>query len=475
MKNTIDYDVLQNTTSISQLDELVKSLGSAEIHEVIGKSRIGELAAHISKIGGNGTPLDRMRAAAAAARLLEVLGSPGELLAETASALLQRSPPALSELRDGDEKYYFAIALGSLRANRLLKYSTEAAVSEENAENARKKLLEISLRESGQLATWIYSVRSALLETALPVGEQRLKRMRRVAVAMEDVCARWDGTVGEIGPALEALSRSIFERCRFQELNELSIALFDHLIEVLRRAIQTHISTALLSKTYALLPALKGVCSDLAWTGYTTESPAVQKCRTLLLEAMVILARQGKTDRDVVRLLEVTLPVRSLLEQRVVTSFGDARDVAPEVQQWWKKLGRVAAARSNEQDVEPSVDQAIGMLAIRLEDMVDAAGKLSTDVAPLLHVTDPVLAPVVASIARDHAESLRLARQLCRMRKIEAMGLTGMKMEFNPGVHEFLPGTTDGHRIVRVLRDGVLKDYGGQKKAILKALVEPAP
>jgi hypothetical protein len=91
----------------------------------------------------------------------------------------------------------------------------------------------------------------------------------------------------------------------------------------------------------------------------------------------------------------------------------------------------------------------------------------------MLEISDPVTASNVISAAAGYAEIAQTALLLARMRKLKKTELKGMVVEFNPLQHELLSDTSQGVREVRVVRDGVQKDFGGSIKTLVKPRVEP--
>jgi len=67
----------------------------------------------------------------------------------------------------------------------------------------------------------------------------------------------------------------------------------------------------------------------------------------------------------------------------------------------------------------------------------------------------------------------QIARRLARMRKLTTTSLRGARVEYNPLEHEMLGGHQPGVRKVKVVRDGVQKEFAGKVKTLVKPWVEP--
>jgi len=59
------------------------------------------------------------------------------------------------------------------------------------------------------------------------------------------------------------------------------------------------------------------------------------------------------------------------------------------------------------------------------------------------------------------------------MRKLTKTDLKGERMEYNPMEHEMLGGHKPGVRRVKVVRDGIKKEFAGKIKTLVKPWVEP--
>ena len=95
-------------------------------------------------------------------------------------------------------------------------------------------------------------------------------------------------------------------------------------------------------------------------------------------------------------------------------------------------------------------------------------------VVRLLKVSNPLLADTTSRASKGYGEISRIARQLGRVRKLKVTNNKGDIVEYNRRLHEMLGGHQPGVRMVKVLRNGVQKEFGGIVKTIIKEWVEPA-
>jgi hypothetical protein len=153
--------------------------------------------------------------------------------------------------------------------------------------------------------------------------------------------------------------------------------------------------------------------------------------------------------------------------------FADVHDADPEVREWWIAGGNVTQAnRTSEHKVGNNEDQQIGAMLIEVESNKESMEKLSRAVVPFLEISDPVLASTVKRATAGYAEIAQTARRLARMRKLTKTDLKGELLEYNPLEHEMLGGHQPGIRKVRVVRDGIRKEFGGKIKTLVKPWVK---
>ena len=100
-------------------------------------------------------------------------------------------------------------------------------------------------------------------------------------------------------------------------------------------------------------------------------------------------------------------------------------------------------------------------------------GKLNSAVVPILKTFDPYQAATVQRAATGYESIAQVAERLARMRKLSKTDLQGSVVEYNPIEHDMEGGHRSGIRKVKVVRDGILKEFGGKKKTLVKPRVEP--
>ena len=216
----------------------------------------------------------------------------------------------------------------------------------------------------------------------------------------------------------------------------------------------------------------KRILGPGVWARFLARSVNISTIRTALLEAALILARQNRTDKRLVTVLRSCYASRPQISAAVNRHFRDAGDLIPDVAEFWIKVGEVTGTRQVEQKVGNTEDQQIGALLLEVESRKEVMNKLGRAVAPIIEISDPVMASTVRRAAQGYEEIAQIVRRLGRIRKLTPAGRMGERIEYDSRIHQMVGGHRPGVRQVRVIRDGILKEFGGRKRTLVKAWVQ---
>ena len=146
--------------------------------------------------------------------------------------------------------------------------------------------------------------------------------------------------------------------------------------------------------------------------------------------------------------------------------FDKAQELDPDVRQWWVNAGVVTgSSRAVVHKVGISEDQMIGELLIEVLNTQPLWRHCGTQLRLYLKSMIRFL-PKVTGAAAGYADIARNALMLARMRRLSKTALKGEIVEFNPLQHELLSDVRQGVRSVKVVRDGIQKDFGGSIKCL---------
>lgn len=472
----VDLQTIENAEDLPSLNELLtQSMKQMQIQQLIRGPNLASIVESVVALASNAPAEEELFAAAILGRLAAVARGREAEVFSSASELFSEEPTSIESLSDGDEKDYAARVLGYTDTDWLIPYCAREALAIDTANNARKELLKILLAQAGSIADCIrLLVGEQAVVKSIDPPDTRIKRVRRIFESLAEVARNFDGDVGqEPGTALCALVDSLVRGTTSAD-TEAVHATLDSAISVLVRVIELRFSHALHSETYQLLQDGKKLLHPGAWARFIEASTMIHKVQTNLLETALVLARQNRTDKEILKAMEASWPSVTVITSAVKRHFKDAVDVDPDVADYWLKVGRVSQSeRAAEHKLGNIEDQQIGELLIQLDANRDCMDKLNSAVVPVLKTFDHFQAATVQRAATGYLSIAQVAERLARMRKLSKTDWLGDVVEYNPIEHDMEGGHRSGIRRVKVVRDGILKEFGGKKKTLVKPRVEP--
>lgn len=473
-------DYIRSANDLRDVNELLtKSMAQQKVQALLKANNLSlvcNAVMDLALIGDGNEEENRLIAAAMLGRLSAVARGRESIVFARIEELFVGCPLPIDTLVDGDEKYYASLTLSRLSAPWMAEYCSEQAVTTDTAEKARRVLLSKVLTETGTLSDfWQQSYGAFQSLKSIENDDTRYKRIRRISSAANDSVKSWEGEVGtDAGLALTDWFLALIRSSRKNAEEEVLADILDDALAMLLRVIELRFSNALLAPTYAMLDKARLSLGKEVWPAVTRQSKNLEKVRICLKETALVLARQGRTDKDVMSVLCSAYYSRAQAMAAIAAHFRAAQELDPDIKEWWEKAGNIQASqRKVEHKMGNSEDQQIGSLLINVEESKTVMEKLERAVVPFLEISDPPLAETVKKAAGSYSEIALAARQLAAMRKLKHMDLKGEVLEYNPLQHEMLGGHQLGIRSVKVERDGIQKDFGGKIKVLVKPRVVP--
>ena len=374
------------------------------------------------------------------------------------------------------EKQYAAQMLSHISNEWVAEYSYRESLAIETAEIARTELLSASLAREGNIADWVSRIAEHVsVINNMSNFDVRLTRVRRIFSAMNEVAERWRGDVGtNFGDQLASCLDTFLARKIGDVGQDVLFDALDQLLSILVRVIELRFSNALYANTYSVLEQGKKVVGPGLWGRYIGQSSVINNIRTALLESALVLARQNRSDKQIMAVLAASYTSKPQTALAIKRHFENVRDLDPDIGDWWRSAGEVSETQRHvEHKVGNTEDSQIGALLIEVVSNREAMDKVGRAVVPLLEISDSVLASTVKKAVDGYQGIAQTALRLARMRKLTKTDLKGEILEYNPLEHEMLGGHKTGIRRVKVVRDGIMKEFGGKIKTLVKPWVEP--
>lgn len=486
--NEINLDQICNAQSLQKLNQLLtQAMAGKKIQALIKGDNLNVVTKAIVDLAQNHDDQHKLLAAAILSKLAKIARGRRSDVVKQISLLITKEPPSLNVLADEEQtdtnenlnlgkiKYYASQSLRDIDADWLPNYCLREAVNIETPEKARRELLNIALEKHGNAADWIKAIAAqSNMFKSIKTSQSRLKRVRHLFLAILEQLQQWQGKSGdEPGQALEKLFVNFVPDKPHDVEKELLFDILNCSVEMLLRLIQLRFSVALYAKTYALIRNSKRAVGG-QWSQFLQDSSKIQNLRIYLLETALVLARQRQTDKEIIAVMTLVYTSRVQLCNAIKRHFESAQDLEAEFYDWWSNAGEPSSSRREvEHEMDNTEDKQIGSLLIEVETSTESIEKLENTVVPLLKISDPVLASTIEKIARSYTQMVQTVHRLAKMRRLDKTDSKSMVLEYNQSEHEMLGGHQSGVRTVKVIRNGITKEFGGRKKILVKAWVEP--
>ena len=474
-KKNVSVANINSATNLKELEGfLTLAMADRTIHALIKDDGLESVIDSVLDLVID--PGDELLAAAILGRLASVARGRESKVFERTDQIFTKEPDKIETLSDGEAKLYAATILACTSDSWVSEYSYREALNIDSADKARKELLNANLKREGNITQWLEQITEHATQfNAVKNTETRLKRMRRVAAVMRDVVDFWREDIGDsVGDQLSNCLKS-FITGKVNSLDETTLFdILDNLLAIFVRVIQLRFTNALYPSTYAVIVKGKRMLGPGLWRKFISQSAVIPEIRIALLESALVLARQNRSDKQIMVVLAASYNSRPQVSAAIKRHFHDARDIDPDVADWWISGGDVSETqRRVEQKVGNTEDSQIGALLIEVESSREAMDKVGRVVVPLLEISEPVLSSTVKRAVNGYKSIEQTARRLARMRKLTKTDLKGERLEYNQREHEMLGGHKAGVRRVKVVRDGIKKEFSGKIKTLVKPWVEP--
>lgn len=472
-----DMEELRRASDLRSLNtSLTQIMAKQRAQALIKGDALSKVVAEIIQRVPRDDAQHQLVAAAMLGRVAAVARGREHLVYAAAENLFSQPPPALDTLEDGNAKAYAAQMLRHVPADWVFEYCIRQSIEIDAADNARRELLSEALKRSGSLEAWFRAVSMHVQRpTDALSNDALLKRSRRILESMVGVATDWQGEVGVAPgvPLAECAARFLGGRPQQPDIGVLA-GVIDHVLSLVHRVIQLRFSHALQAETYEPIQRCRDVLGIGLWAQFLTASTSIERMQTNLLESAVVLARQSRTDKKLVHVLSLAYATKASAIAGLRHRFASASDVAPDVRRWWESLGTSAVGQEDrEHKVGNTEDEQLGVLLLEAESARESMEKIGRAVIPFLEISEGVFAATVKRAVAGYYEMAQTANRLARIRRLTRTALKGERIEFNPLEHQLLGERTTGVRWVRVVREGVQKDFGGRAKTLIKPWVEP--
>lgn len=450
---------------------LTKEMASQRIQALIRDDNLDKIVNTIINLGASSEE-GAIFAASILGRLGAVARGRQDVVFGQINSLLKNEPLPIELLEDGDAKYYAAVAIAHCTGNWLLSYSISQALEIDTSEKTRKVFVQTALVIAGSLSNFFQEISPNMgVLNELTGNDTRYRRIRRITHVVHLAVREWEQDVGfDIGASLDSWLKRVLASDK-SGIEELVLAdIINDVFGILIRIIELRFSNALLAETYAVLESVRFHTGNL-WTMLHRKISNLEKIRVSLLEAALVLARQGKTDLGIIKALNSAYYSRSQTQAAVRSHFRQADELDPNVKAWWERAGAASNVRRQvEHEYSNSEDHLIGLLLLETKELEGLVNHIDDSILPTLHL-GLVDRSYMDDMIRKLKEIMQINKQLAQMRRLTEKNMLGKMIDYEPRQHELIGGHRLGVRLVKVERDGVEKVFGSRTRIFIKPRV----
>lgn len=399
-----------------------------------------------------------------------------EEIARLSQPAFEREWPPASLLSNGDERGYVAKALAWGRAAWVQGYALRSLAAEmPNADKIRGELMAVVFAGSTNLEQVISGLREAFL-AELPAtdspADSLARRLAKTVQSLREQIVVSRLVPGEnAGKAFEEMASRPLARTGLPSDSDAAASLAQQLIGGTYDLVRRHFSMLTDSDTYSAVRYAKRIVGGM-WPRQLEDD--LQQVADCIVEAVLMLAKQGITAEDLREHLELTMGYRERAEARLRELAESHPGIDERIRRWLrgqavtKLTTNTLLQESRDIRTDPLVGEVL-MEVVRLEAAKDA---LAADVLPVLQIYDPSKVGPLEQLIGRTADVLRTVTNLTDARRLGLLGVVGGEVDYSPKYFVTTSGLTKPR--MRVVRQAIvrLNEDGQPAEVVSQGLVE---
>lgn len=423
-------------------------------------------------------PLERLAACAQLARLEQSARAISKEIRKRVTPLLDAPLDSVSLLKEGDDRYYVAKACAWTSADWVLSYSIRSAAEEPpGAEKVRGEFMSRTFERATSLDQIFVAMKDALLEskpeTETP-ADSMAKRMTRILVSLRAAIVNSLLPPGsEAGNALGDLVRWPFSSLGQPSNETAAIGLAREVILTTHDLVRSRFSLLTDTGTYSAIKFAKRLFGGASWPSELQHD--LELVAGSILEALLLLAKQGMTSPGLIEHLELVTGYRQRMEA-MLRLLADAHpELSEDVRAWLRgTTTRVSGTAQNvlAQSEDLRTDPSIGDVMIECRKLREANDVIMETAIPAIQLYDPSQAEFLQALGIRVAAMADAVDYLARRRRIGLHGKVGQEIEYAAKYFDVVKGVA-GQR-GKVVRPAIvrLSESGVPGEVITKGLLE---
>jgi hypothetical protein len=465
-----------NLSAIATLEELISEITKAQVDKSLFKWEVEEF----------NQLFDRLESLASADESLLVVATLGRIEAALKKPLFDLDRvtkivpdnPDLQVLSDGDDRHYATTLIVRLDQEWIVPWCLYNAWSEPKSEKARKEHLVLLLSKMATIKEYFEQLGKAgnsYVKKEELDEDKVATRQSRVIKVIRSVIQGWNEPAElEFGETYDAFIGAPYahfapSKCKADARKPA----VNPAIGLLNDLIGKRFTLAIESLSYKPLARLQKWCEYETWRKICKEDPEIDKLRSTISDALLVLARQNVTDSDLMRSLRLSCFDEHQFSE-ICRVKADAGHLNADIESWLRSGGKLVEERDtlktekaiSERELADEVANLMTQIC-DAEQSIAAADAAKND----LELFDPDLVPVVENISNHHRLLSETVKAIAERQGLKLVGEIGEKIDIDRTLFEVASEGDRGERRGTVVRPAVVTSDPGRTRVVRKGVV----
>ena len=390
---------------------------------------------------------------------------------------LEKQLPSFQLLKVPNDRAYIAKACSWIQYPWVGDYAINGMVTEDTGESARlefgyvvfsnfKNLSEIFLKLQK-------SAKALQLDTDSPADSMAIRLSRIFSVLRSNITASSLPAGESCGESLASLARIPFLDIGLPSKEERQLGFAREIVLCTYELLRTRFSLATDADTYLPLKVAKRLFTPSKWPKELDKD--LNRLENCILEALLLLAKQGITANELVEHLELVVNYQIKADALLRDLADNHPELNESVRSWLRKTKSIQKSEIRKTLIESQdqrTDPIIGQAALESKRISDNISILREQVMSSLELYDPSLVSVLESHVVRTELLLSLVNDLCMRRRLGLFGVIGQEIEFSPKFFDSV--SRSAGQFVSVIRPAVVRldESGLPGEVVVKGLVE---
>ncbi|MBT5223361.1 MAG: hypothetical protein HON51_00580 [Gammaproteobacteria bacterium] len=307
-------------------------------------------------------------------------------------------------------------------------------------------------------------------------ADQLLKRYVHVFALLRKVVATSSYTAhDDTGLVLQQLFVKATRGTSDTKYFKLKMAFADEIIYLIHSLIQIRFSLATEANTYLVLQSIKNWFGKSEWLLFLSRSESVKTVQSDLSEAVLILAKQGLSDAELLDFLVLTFATKDKAKPLLTSIADNSLAIPANIKTWLKSAGRITDSTDKTSISDSSLlnaDQSIALLLLEASRLESILSMSEENISSSIEMFEPQLGDQTQTLFVRNRSILNSVKSLANKRSLQLSGSPGDITDYSPLEHNLISGKPMGVRKVRIVTPKVERIVRDRVSTVIAAQVE---